>query len=317
MTDWWRWSGLLRRLMACHPKPDSIPATPHSSFWHMAFSSQKAYMQYRQTEQALFSKRRAFEAGLDASLPVNGRAYLKGWCWVCKGPRKFLYDRLYSSTGTVNWRERLVCQVCGLNNRLRMSAQLFESLSPTPVQHSRIYLTEQLTPFASFIRKKYFGTVFSEYIDENLPSGFVDARGLRHEDVTSLSLQDARIEYLLSFDVLEHVPNYRAALSEFFRVLVPGGVLLMSVPFLLNAQANVVRALRNEDGEIVHCLAPEYHGDPINPTDGILCYYHFGWELLNDLRLAGFQEVGVHLYWSLDYGIIGAEQLAIIARRRA
>lgn len=315
MTDWCRYRSLFKRLARNHSKLDITDPMPPLPFWHMAFSSRDAYMQYKQTERVLFAKRRTLEARLDASLPVNGEAYLNGWCWVCNGPRKFLYDRLYSSTGTVNWRERLVCQECGLNNRLRMSAQLFESLSPAPTQNSKIYLTEQLTPFASFIKKKYLCTVFSEYISEHLQSGSVDERGLRHEDVTSLSLQDESIEYLLSFDVLEHVPNYRAALNEFFRVLVPCGVLLLSVPFLLNTQANLVRALRKEDGEIVHYLTPEYHGDPVNPTNGILCYYHFGWELLNDLILAGFKEINVHLYWSLDYGIIGDEQLAIIARR--
>jgi len=62
------------------------------------------------------------------------------------------------------------------------------------------------------------------------------ARGLR-EHVSGLSLEDARIplpdgaaDVVTSFTVLEHVPDERAALAEMFRVLKPGGRLILSVP---------------------------------------------------------------------------------------
>lgn len=55
---------------------------------------------------------------------------------------------------------------------------------------------------------------------------------LRREDVTRpLRLAGGSLDGVVSLDVLEHVPDYRAALREFSRVLKPGGVLVLTVPF--------------------------------------------------------------------------------------
>jgi SAM-dependent methyltransferase len=50
----------------------------------------------------------------------------------------------------------------------------------------------------------------------------IHVRPLQHEYV--LPYESATFEVLLSFGVLEHVPNERASLAEVFRVLKPGGV---------------------------------------------------------------------------------------------
>lgn len=92
-------------------------------------------------------------------------------------------------------------------------------------------------------------------------------------------------------------------------------MLLLSAPFVVSAEHNIVRARITESGDVEHLLEPEYQGDPINPDGGILCYHHFGWELVGDLRSAGFQDACVKLFWSLGFGYIGAEQLMIVARK--
>lgn len=45
-----------------------------------------------------------------------------------------------------------------------------------------------------------------------------------------LPLQDGRFIKVVSSEVLEHVPNDQAALQEIFRVLKPGGTLILTVP---------------------------------------------------------------------------------------
>lgn len=49
-------------------------------------------------------------------------------------------------------------------------------------------------------------------------------------DIERLPVRDRSAECVLAFDVLEHVENPVRALDEAFRVLRPGGWLLMSVP---------------------------------------------------------------------------------------
>lgn len=53
----------------------------------------------------------------------------------------------------------------------------------------------------------------------------------RIEDVSQLSLADGVAGTVLCLDTLEHVFEARRAVDELIRVLAPGGVLLISVPF--------------------------------------------------------------------------------------
>jgi SAM-dependent methyltransferase len=56
------------------------------------------------------------------------------------------------------------------------------------------------------------------------------ARLLR-ADACSLPLQDGSVDVVVSANLLEHIPDDRAALSEVTRVLTPGGVAVFVVPF--------------------------------------------------------------------------------------
>lgn len=49
-------------------------------------------------------------------------------------------------------------------------------------------------------------------------------------DAASLSFPDQSFDCILASDVLEHIEDDRQALSEWFRVLKPGGLLVLGVP---------------------------------------------------------------------------------------
>lgn len=46
----------------------------------------------------------------------------------------------------------------------------------------------------------------------------------------ALPFRDAAFDFVVSFEVIEHLPDYRALLSEARRVLKPGGIFLVSTP---------------------------------------------------------------------------------------
>lgn len=73
---------------------------------------------------------------------------------------------------------------------------------------------------------------------------------------------------------------------EFARVLRPGGILLLTVPFYCQQSDNVVLASVDDSGAIEHFQPPEFHGDPL--SGGVLCFHHFGWNLLDAMRSSGF-----------------------------
>lgn len=235
------------------------------------------------------------------------------FCYVCGSKSQFLSDFQYGAVEkegmrVPNWRERLVCLRCNLNNRMRAAIQLFE-LVGAPTLASRVYVTEQVTPLYKWLHGHYPLTVGSEYLGESLPWGEADSRGVRNESITRLTFPDDSLDYILSFDVFEHVPDYAKAFQECLRCLKPGGMLMFTVPFRLDSQAHLVRARLTENGDVEHLLPAEYHGDPLS-SEGCLCFRHFGWALLDELRAIGFVRATAYLYWSDQLGYLGGEQIA-------
>lgn len=52
-------------------------------------------------------------------------------------------------------------------------------------------------------------------------------------DIQNMPLPSQSFDTVLSFEVIEHVPDPRKALAEIYRILKPGGKLVMSVPHLM------------------------------------------------------------------------------------
>jgi SAM-dependent methyltransferase len=279
------------------------------------FASFDDYVAERERSQSELAEREAVERGLLAGerepFTVAGR------CWACGTDSElavnFDYAQKVGGEWIPNWRESLLCPSCGLNNRLRASLHLFHGHC-APRAGDSIYMTEQTTPIYRWLCDRYPHVIGSEYLGDAIPFGQTDDRGIRNESLTRLSFPDAHFDHLLSFDVLEHVPNWEQALSECFRCLKPGGWMMLSVPFLAGAEETLVRARVLETGDVEHILPPEYHGDPLT-TDGCLCFYHFGWDLLTRLTEAGFESVRAVSYWSRPYGYLGGEPLVFFARK--
>lgn len=87
-------------------------------------------------------------------------------------------------------------------------------------------------------------------------------------DLQDMSLPDSSIDVVLTPHVLEHVPDTGRALGELYRVLSPGGSVILMIPM--------------PQGVTAPPKQPEYHG---NDT---LVYWRFGWDLRDQIDAAGF-----------------------------
>lgn len=271
-------------------------------------------------------ERTAFEAAMAVRHRDQESFVLDGWCRVCDAATGFLVDRQFGARETAdgwlpNWRERLVCERCGLNNRQRAVVGAVRSgLADRDLEAgAALYAMEQISPTFRWLETHLEGVACtgSEYLGEGIEGGTVRdgvLPGLRHEDVERLSFADGSFDLVVSNDVLEHVASPADALSELRRVLRPGGELIFSVPFWIDREATVRRAERS-GGEVRHLLPAAYHGDPLS-AEGSLVFHDFGWDLLDWARSAGFAEVSLHLYWSYLYGHLGCPQYYFVARRR-
>jgi hypothetical protein len=239
---------------------------------------------------------------------------IDGSCYICQQATCFRVERP-ANGGNINWRETLVCPGCGLMNRWRSSVHIFEQ-QVQPQAGDRVYITEAVTPLFEVMAKRHPDTVGSEYFAGAAPGAMIDtpAGPVRNEDVTALTFGDRSLHAVLSFDVLEHVPDYRAALKEFHRVLATGGQLILSVPFLFARQTRI-RARLNGAGGVEHLCEPVYHGDPLS-DEGVLCFYEFGTDLLQEIRNAGFRESFLICYVSRKWAY-AESQVMFIGRKRS
>ncbi len=251
------------------------------------FEDQDDWRRWQSEQHAVLDTEHVENAELREHLIAEG---MQGFCDVCVAQRWFSCEG-YLKSSDISLRESLLCAVCGCNARQRASASiLFESVD-TP--RSDVYLTEQASPFYLQLKRRCArlrGSEFTADVAQRLRLAIWLARKgkpewPRREDVTRLSFADQSQDALVSLDVLEHVPNHQRAVTEFLRVLRPGGSLVLTVPFYSDHAENLLLA-RMENSAICHLQPPEFHGDPL--SGGVLCYHHFGWELLTQMRTAGF-----------------------------
>lgn len=209
-------------------------------------------------------------------------------------------------TNPIDCREGLLCERCGMSARQRAGIAMLEAIAG---QEDRIYVTEQSTRLYAWMQAHYPRVHGSEFepgegrraaMAEYLSS--LGGHGeIAYEDVTRLGMADASQDLVLSFDVLEHVPDFKSALREFARVLRAGGSLLATFPFT-DGPRTLVRATLQNDGTPLHHMEPEYHGDPIG--EPVLCFYHFGWDLLDEVREAGFARADMVMPWAPEQGML-------------
>lgn len=231
--------------------------------------------------------------------------YLKQFCLCCNKSTDMLVDYEYAHKNNdglfvPNWRERLVCPGCGMNNRQRLIAKLTQQ-HIFKNNNCSIYFMEQITPIYNWIRTKFprLNIYGSEYLGYDYQGGEL-YNGIRHEDVMNLSFQDNSFDLIISNDVFEHVPNPFVAFKECFRTLTHRGTLLATIPFH-SAQANSTARAELKNNELIHLLPPQYHGNPLSP-DGCLVFHDFGWDIMSDFRNAGFGEHCLEIYHDDKYG---------------
>ena len=236
---------------------------------------------------------------------------VQGRCELCGGTTLFALTQGADQTA-FDTREQIICKGCGLNARVRAAFAL-ASRELRGRNDASAYMTEQASPAYSWAQRHLPARVVhgSEFESDEQArrklSGYLRDIGgwgdIQYQDVTQLSHQDAQFDVVVSMDVLEHVREYVKAIREFARVLKPRGSLVATFPF--NDKPSTLIRARLSAGAIEHLLEPEYHGDPLGA--GILCWYHFGWDVLDVCRAAGFRDARMIMPWSpaseLRYGL--------------
>ena len=303
-------------LDACNPAQQSTHAKTN---WLAPIASVRNRQEFNSVlDSDSLKKIRSLEKTLLDSVTTEAFA-VNGFCVPCAKDVSFLVDmqsggQRQGDGWLPNWRERLECPLCRMNNRQRLIATLIKQQLETTVKAQHIYFMEQVTPIyrwakAAFKDHKLVG---SEYLGHEYQGGAI-IKGIRHEDVENLSFPDGVLDLIVSNDVFEHVPNPARAFTECARVLQPGGIMLATIPFHASSDVSAIRATLT-NGHLEHVLPPSYHGNPVS-ADGSLVFSDFGWDMLGTIRAAGFSDVVSNIYASERLGHLGGGQIIFEVKR--
>jgi predicted SAM-dependent methyltransferase len=240
-----------------------------------------------------------------------------GFCAICGSVTIFWVNH-------PNFREHVVCIKCGSRNRQRQIALMllsyavnsktrkFASLRDIP-RETIIWNTESTRALHERLKLTLGSNyISSEYVSQDYKSG-ESINDILHVDMQNTHFEDESLDFILSSDVLEHIPTPMDALKETYRILKPGGCHIFTVPFYEHRFTDEKRAEVDEQGNVNYFRKPWYHDDPLR-AEGTLVYTIFAPELLCKLESVGFEARLCNLY-NPYYGIFGTNGIVIVARK--
>ncbi len=124
-------------------------------------------------------------------------------------------------------RPDATCPHCGAHERHRFLALLLEGLSPWLSGASVVLDVAPSRQMTKQLKRLCPQGYFSMDFDPAADGRPVDVRA----SMTDLPLPDASVDFMVCYHVLEHIPDDGAAMAEVARVLKPGGLALVQVPW--------------------------------------------------------------------------------------
>ncbi len=147
------------------------------------------------------------------SVPFRGQGY---HCSICKTNLK---KWISIHDGADN-----LCPACGSIARTRlMTTLLFEKTFELEKQSWSLLHFSPSRPLKRLLRKY----PKLDYVTTDYESQYEDC----NYDITAIPEPENRFDLIICFHVLEHIPDDRKAMEELFRIVKPGGTVLLQTPF--------------------------------------------------------------------------------------
>lgn len=195
------------------------------------------------------------------------------------------------------------CMFCGCSDRIRHLFMYFDKLELwNRIENSKIL---HFAP-ESHLSIKISEQKPLEYIKADL---FPISKDIQNIDATMIPFENDMFDFLIANHILEHIPDYRKALSEFYRVLKPGGIAILQTPY-----SKLLRNNLEDDGIDSDDLRLYFHGQ----KDHVRTFGEQ--QFLKSLEEAGFNlQIKKHEdYFDTDsayyYGVPSKEDLIMVIK---
>lgn len=156
-------------------------------------------------------------------------------------------------------RANAQCPNCSSLERTRLIYRFITELQLLNPGSKMLHIAPEAALFHTF--KAMLG---DDYIPaDKFELGYTYPEGTRDMDITAIELPDNSMDMVMAIHVLEHVPDDAKALHEVYRVLKPGGVAILQVPYEAD------RKTTYEDAAIV---TPEARKQHFGQSDHVRIY---------------------------------------------
>lgn len=126
--------------------------------------------------------------------------------------------------------QKIVCPVCGSLPRHRILAVFFDN--------SKELFTGETLHFAQEdCLKRFFKRSALPPAGGKIISADLFETAQLQLDIQNTGLEDGRFKLIICNHILEHVPDYKKALRELYRICAPGGCAVISFPMLQSLPA--------------------------------------------------------------------------------
>lgn len=217
-------------------------------------------------------------------------ATLYGTCNVCGHRGRF------KTLGSAHYRETLICEQCGSNDRQRALASglltavnipNLENLKQLAALTNGPMILDTDASSAIFRVLKDSSFYQSSSFHPDIPAGQLIQPKVSNVNLKSMPFADAAFDIILTSDVMEHVRQDEPVHREIMRCLKPGGYYIFTVPYVDEWEKNQIRVDSTSDQDRP-LMEKQFHQDPLN-KEGALVYRVYGRELQRQLEAIGFE----------------------------
>ena len=202
-----------------------------------------------------------------------------GHCPVCD------QDVTFHASGPY-FRNTLICPICQSRPRHRALMYAIERMLPRWREYSVHESSPGWDAISIRLQKNCANYIASQYDTSHSPGAIVPTKmpykTYRCENLECQTFEDEIFDLVVTQDVFEHINRPDLAIREIARTLKTGGAFIATVPIVRKLRPSQRRAKIN-DGEIVHLMDPEYHGNPLN-KGGSIVTIDWGYDIVSYLQ---------------------------------
>jgi SAM-dependent methyltransferase len=230
----------------------------------------------------------------------------KGWsgyCPICERRVRFIVLGPW-------YRDQLLCDRCFSIPRERALISVVQSLYPRWRELAIHESSPRRSASSLKLARESVGYIASHYVPGAEPGSAWN--GFVVQDLEKQTFADEAFGMVITQDVFEHLFDPGRAIREIVRTLRPGGAHIMTVPIVRKSEPSRCRASL-DDGEVVHHLEPEWHGNPLG--GGSLVTIDWGYDIADYLAVHSGCATSIHSIEDRGRGIC-AEYIEVVVTRK-